>query len=328
MGKEICEKGFGEKEIYLAGGCFWGVEQYMSLLPGITETEVGYANGHTGRPSYEDVCTGCTGYAETVRVRYNANRVGLPFLLERFFAAIDPTSVNRQGGDIGEQYRTGIYYTDEPDRETAEASLRELQKRTAKPVAVQCEPLKNFWPAEEYHQKYLEKNPNGYCHIPRALFAEAVTEEDEAALKVWRAALREKLTPLQYGVTQNAETEPPFRNEYNGLFEPGVYVDITDGTPLFLSTDKFESGCGWPSFSRPISDTIVVERPDQSLGRDRTEVRSRAGGSHLGHVFSDGPGERGGLRYCINSASLRFVPEDQMEAEGYGALLEKLRTPH
>ncbi|MDR2178905.1 MAG: peptide-methionine (R)-S-oxide reductase MsrB [Synergistaceae bacterium] len=311
-----------EREIFLAGGCFWGVEQYMSLLPGVVETEAGYANGCTQRPSYEDVCSGETGHAETVRVRYDDGRIGLPFLLERFYEAIDPTSLNRQGGDIGEQYRTGIYYVNESDREIVNASLRDLQKREIKPVVVECKPLENFWPAEKYHQKYLEKNPGGYCHIPRSLLASAGAAKDEAASR--QADLREKLTPLQYEVTQNAGTEPPFHNEYHNLFEPGVYVDVTDGTPLFLSADKFESGCGWPSFSRPISDSALLERPDHSQGMERTEVRSRAADSHLGHVFQDGPRETGGLRYCINSASLRFVPRDRMEAEGYGDLLGKL----
>ncbi|MDR1578734.1 MAG: peptide-methionine (R)-S-oxide reductase MsrB [Synergistaceae bacterium] len=313
-----------EREIFFAGGCFWGLERYMSLIPGVTETVAGYANGRTESPSYEDVCSGDTGYAETVRVRYDDGWISLPFLLERFCDVIDPASVNRQGNDIGEQYRSGIYYTDEADREIIEASLRGLQERTAKPVVVECKSLENFWPAEEYHQKYLEKNPNGYCHIPPSRFSEAETTSDEAALKKRLAALREKLTPLQYEVTQNAGTEPPFRNEYNNLFEPGIYVDVTSGEPLFLSTDKFESGCGWPSFSRPIAGSSVVERTDHAHGIERVEVRSRIAGSHLGHVFPDGPSELDGLRYCINSASLRFVPRDEMEAEGYGGFLEKL----
>ncbi|MDR1580129.1 MAG: peptide-methionine (R)-S-oxide reductase MsrB, partial [Synergistaceae bacterium] len=277
---------------------------------------------------YEDVCSGDTGYAETVRVHYDDGRISLQFLLERFYDVIDPTSLNRQGNDIGEQYRSGIYYADEADREVIETSLRGLQERMANSVVVEFMPLENFWPAEEYHQKYLEKNPNGYCHIARSRFADAETASDEATRKSRHDALLEKLTPRQYEVTQNAGTEPPFRNEYNSLFEPGIYVDVIDGTPLFLSTDKFESGCGWPSFSRPISGSAVVERADHSQGMERMEVRSRTGDSHLGHVFTDGPDELGGLRYCINSASLRFVPKDKMEAEGYGGFLEKLEQSH
>jgi methionine-S-sulfoxide reductase len=172
-----------EREIYLAGGCFWGVERYVSLLPGVTETVVGYANGRTENPSYEDVCSGDTGYAETVHVRYDDGRISLPFLLERFYDVIDPTSINRQGDDIGEQYRSGIYYTAETDRDVIEKSLRGLRERTANPVVVEFKRLENFWPAEEYHQKYLEKNPDGYCHIPRSRFTEAETARDEDTLK-------------------------------------------------------------------------------------------------------------------------------------------------
>jgi methionine-S-sulfoxide reductase len=168
-----------EREIFLAGGCFWGMERYLSLLPGVLETRVGYANGHTLRPTYEIVCAGGTGHAETVLVRYDADRIGLPFLLERFCDAIDPTSLNRQGGDIGDQYRSGIYYESEADREIIEASLSALQKRTEKPVVVECKHLESFWEAEEYHQKYLEKNPGGYCHIPDSLFRKAEAARDE-----------------------------------------------------------------------------------------------------------------------------------------------------
>ncbi|MDR1483179.1 MAG: peptide-methionine (S)-S-oxide reductase MsrA [Synergistaceae bacterium] len=184
-----------EREIFLAGGCFWGVERYMSLLPGVAETEAGYANGCTERPSYEDVRSGKTGHAETVRVRYDDCQIGLSFLLERFYDAIDPTSVNRQGGDIGKQYRSGIYYANKQDREIIESSLRDLQKRVTKPVVVECERLENFWPAEEYHQRYLEKNPDGYCHIPDSLFVRAEMADDNATLKSRRGAPRPPDTP-------------------------------------------------------------------------------------------------------------------------------------
>jgi peptide methionine sulfoxide reductase msrA/msrB len=191
--------------------------------------------------------------------------------------------------------------------------------------------LNNFWPAEEYHQKYLEKNPSGYCHIPRWLLADAKKASDEKTLKNRLASLREKLTPLQYAVTQMGDTEAPFQNMYYNFFQPGIYVDIVDGTPLFLSTDKFRSACGWPSFSQPIASSAITEYPDHSQGMERLEVRSSTSGSHLGHVFPDGPAELGGLRYCINSASLRFVPQTEMEKQGYGSFLKQLegscRTP-
>lgn len=311
------------KTIYLAGGCFWGAEKYLSLIPGVTSTSVGYANGRTENPSYEEVCRHDTGHAETVKVEYDPAKVSLTFLLELFYEAIDPTSLNRQGGDIGTQYRTGIYYVDEADGDIILGSIGLLQESCDKPVMIEVKALDNFYPAEEYHQKYLDKNPGGYCHIGEAMFEKARQAVDEAALyrPKEKDELRRNLTDIEFEVTQNGATEPPFRNKYFDQFEPGIYVDVTTGEPLFVSTDKFESGCGWPSFSKPLSGDLIAELPDYSHGRERVEVRSKRSGSHLGHVFEDGPEELGGLRYCINSASLRFVPKERMEDEGYGHLL-------
>ena len=195
--------------------------------------------------------------------------------------------------------------------------------KLGKPVAVEEGPLRNFYRAEEYHQDYLVKHPTGYCHISPALFEMA--RKANPAPRYSRkddATLRRTLTEEQYDVTQNSATERPFTNAYCGEFRPGIYVDITTGEPLFVSTDKFESGCGWPAFSKPIDKSLITEHADHSHGMERTEVRSKTGNAHLGHVFTDGPKDRGGLRYCINSASLRFVPRDRMEAEGYGEYLK------
>ena len=309
--------------IYLAGGCFWGMEKYIQLIKGVEKTEVGYANGNTENPTYEEVCRNNTGHAETVKTEYNKEILPLEFLLDMFFDAIDPTSVNKQGGDIGTQYRSGIYYTEPSDLQIIENKIKEVQKKYTKPIATEVAPLSNFYSAEEYHQDYLLKNPGGYCHIGNDLFEKAAKAE---ALKSKYApkdkeALKKELTELQYNVTQNSSTEPPFNNEYWNLYKKGIYVDITTGEPLFVSSDKFDSGCGWPSFSRPISDDLIYEKTDHTLGMVRTEVRSQTGNAHLGHVFNDGPKELGGLRYCINSASLRFIPEEDMEKEGYGHLL-------
>ena len=312
-----------EKEIYLAGGCFWGAQKYLAGIPGVLHTEVGYANGRTENPTYEQVCHAHTGHAETVRVVYDPRRLSLRFLLTLFFRAIDPTTVNRQGPDVGEQYRSGVYYGDEADRPVIQAALDELAKRLDKPLAVTCEPLRNFYLAEEYHQDYLKKNPGGYCHISDAMCRAAAKARPYE--RPDKETLRQKLTPLQYRVTQESATEPPFDNAYDDLFEPGLYVDVTTGAPLFLSTDKFNSGCGWPAFSRPVEPEAVTEHLDTLLSRPRTEVRSGAGDAHLGHVFPDGPAEHGGLRYCINSAALRFIPLADLEREGYGAWAEQIR---
>jgi peptide methionine sulfoxide reductase msrA/msrB len=312
-----------EKEIYLAGGCFWGIEKYMSVIKGVVETKVGYANGNVESPSYEAVCTGKTGHAETVKVVYDATLTDLDSVLTLFYAAIDPTAINRQGGDIGSQYRTGVYYVDGDDKEIINLSIQSLSERYKKPIAIEVLPLKNFYPAEDYHQKYLDKNPSGYCHISSAKIEKAKTASvvDKRFQAKPKAKLKETLTDLQYKVTQNSATEPPFQNEYNAIFEPGIYVDITTGEPLFVSNDKFDAGCGWPSFSKPISDSLINQVEDKSLFRRRVEVRSKTGNAHLGHVFNDGPKETGGLRYCINSASLLFVPMVEMEEKGYGDLL-------
>ncbi|MDR2044404.1 MAG: peptide-methionine (R)-S-oxide reductase MsrB [Clostridium sp.] len=308
------------KTIYLAGGCFWGLQKYLSLIQGVLITEVGYANGAAADPTYGQVCAG-SGHAETVRVDYDESVITLTRLLDLYADAIDPTSVNRQGGDFGIQYRTGIYYVDETDRDILAGWLALLGESLAKPVAIELKPLENYAKAEEYHQNYLEKNPGGYCHIGSDKFACAAN----ALHHTKNGKLRGKLTPMQYEVAVGGATEPPFQNEYYDSFEPGVYVDIISGKPLFVSTDKFESGCGWPAFSKPIDAALVRELADDSYGRTRTEVRASESGAHLGHVFDDGLPELGGLRYCINSASLRFVPKADMEREGYGEYLRLVK---
>ena len=313
-----------KKIIYLAGGCFWGTEKYLQNIPGIISTEVGYANGNTVNPTYREVCYNNTGHAEAVKVEYDDDKIGLPYILELYYAVINPVSVNRQGGDIGTQYRTGIYFIDDQDEPVIQESINELQKKYKEKIAIEVKPLDNYYIAEEYHQKYLDKNPEGYCHIGAAKFEQAKNAVDPSKRFVKKPLeeLKMNLNEIQFAVTQNNATEPPFNNEYYDKFEEGIYVDITTGEPLFVSDDKFESGCGWPSFSKPIDDNLIKNILDTSHGMIRTEVRSKNGDSHLGHVFEDGPMDRGGLRYCINSASLKFIPKEEMESEGYGDYLK------
>ncbi len=338
------------REIYFAGGCFWGVEEYFSRIPGVLETEAGYANGNTPDPDYRSVCSGRTGHAETVRVVYDPQQVTLDTLARQFFKIIDPTSVNRQGNDVGSRYRTGIYYRDPSDRAALAALKAEVQTRYAVPLAVELLPLQNYRPAEAYHQDYLKKNPGGYCHIDFGSLRDlppapaAATSVEGRFAKNGKAAalaqvlsparyskpsdaeLRQRLSPEAYAVTRQAGTERAFTGEFRDHKEPGLYVDVTTGEPLFTSADKFDSGCGWPSFSRPVDEAVISKHPDTSHGMQRIEVRSRVGESHLGHVFNDGPRERGGLRYCINSAALRFIPYENMEEAGYGALMPLIKA--
>ena len=321
------------REIYLAGGCFWGVEEYFSLVPGVVDAVNGYANGSVASPTYEQVCTGATGHVETVRVIYDPAIVSLKTLVEQLFAIIDPLSVSRQGNDVGSQYRTGVYYVDAADKPVVRAVFDAEQAKHDRPIVTELGPLECFYEAEDYHQDYLRKNPGGYCHVNFASLSDVRTEQGgsgtasakaqaKAPAEAWPkppdAELRRRLTSQQYAITQHAGTERAFTGEYDMHFERGVYVDVVTGQPLFSSADKYDSGCGWPAFSRAISDDAVTMRDDRSFGMHRIEVRSSGGDSHLGHMFHDGPADAGGRRYCINSAALRFVPYDDLDVKGLG----------
>ncbi|MEC1722063.1 peptide-methionine (S)-S-oxide reductase MsrA [Schinkia azotoformans] len=305
-----------------AGGCFWCMVSPFDEQPGIEKIVSGYTGGHTENPTYEEVCSDTTGHYEAVQITYDPAVFPYKKLLELYWQQIDPTDTGGQFHDRGQSYQTAIFYHDEEQRELAEASKAELAAsgRFQKPIATEILPAGPFYPAEEKHQDYYKKNPFHYNMYKegsgRARFIREHWKEQKSDEE-----LRKELTPIQYEVTRNSATEPPFRNEYWNTFEDGIYVDIISGEPLFSSTDKFDAGCGWPSFTRPIRRIELEERLDTSHGMRRIEVRAKQSDSHLGHVFDDGPGlDR--ARYCINSAALRFIPKEKLEEEGYGQYLK------
>lgn len=303
-----------------AGGCFWCMVKPFEEMPGVVQVVAGYTGGHKECPTYEEVCAGKTGHYEAVQVAYDPAVVTYEELLETYWRQIDPTDPGGQFHDRGQSYQTAIFYHSQAQKAKAEASKELLQQsgRFDRPVVTKILPASPFYPAEEYHQDYHKKNPARYSAYRRGSGRQGFIE------KYWpggreedREQLKKKLTGLQYEVTQNNGTEPPFRNEYWDNRREGIYVDIVSGEPLFSSKDKYDAGCGWPSFTRSIHPGNIIEKEDLSHGMVRTEVRSKGADSHLGHVFDDGPFPTG-RRYCINSAALRFIPREDLEREGYG----------
>jgi len=306
------------KEAIVAGGCFWCIEAAFEDLNGVSEAISGYTGGHSINPTYEQVSTGTTGHYEAVKIIYDGSKLSYADIIDYFFKNIDPTDEIGQFTDQGSQYRTAIFYQNDEEKNIAERAIATLNGsgNFDKPIATKVLPAGVFYKAEDYHQDYAKNSRLRYT-----LYKEGSGREKKLK-EIWGnyEDLKSKLTPLQYKVTQEDGTEPAFKNEYFDEKREGIYVDIVSGEALFSSTDKYDSGTGWPSFTKPIDETSVVEKKESGL-MGRTEVRSSQADSHLGHVFNDGPAPTG-ERYCMNSAALRFIPKEDLVKEGYEKYLK------
>ncbi|MBT3318132.1 MAG: peptide-methionine (R)-S-oxide reductase MsrB [Clostridia bacterium] len=310
-----------QKKAIFAGGCFWCMEPPFDGVQGVISVVPGYTGGQVNNPTYEQVCGGDTGHYEAIEVTYDPEYLSYKQLLHIFWRMIDPTDAGGQFADRGQQYMSAIFYTDAYQKKIARESKIEVGKLFKEPIATKILPAKKFYTAEQYHCKYYLKNEAHYKGYKVGSGRQGYIDSVWKKIDERQDELREKLTPMQYSVTQQDATEPPFKNEYWDNMQDGIYVDIVSGEALFSSKDKYDAGCGWPSFTKPIDEALVQRSVDNRLARVRTEVRTTNTDAHLGHVFDDGPTPEG-TRFCINSAAMKFIPKDELEKLGYGKYLK------
>lgn len=300
-----------------AGGCFWCMVEPFDTYPGVISVKSGYSGGNFLNPDYEQVSQGLTDHRECVEIVFDPTILDYNHLLEIFWRQIDPTDSGGQFNDRGNHYKTAIYYTNETQKQKALKSKADLEasKKFDKRIATEVLPATKFYPAEDYHQDYYQKRSFHYRMYAIGSGRKAFIENNWKE-KVDKSELKKRLTDLEFKVTQESYTERPFTSKFATKWEDGIYVDVVSGEPLFSSLDQYDAGCGWPSFTKPITPIKAIN--DMSHGMVRTEVRSMRADSHLGHVFDDGPIEKGGQRYCINGAALRFIAYKDLEKAGYG----------
>lgn len=316
---------------YFAGGCFWCMEGIFESQEGVYEAISWYIWGSWETATYKQVSTGTTKHREWVKIRYNSKMISYEKLVELYWTQINPTDPEGQFADKGYQYTTAIYYGNESEKEIAENSKQELENsgKFEKSIVTKILPIQEFYEAEEYHQDYYKKSSTRYKLYKKWSWREDFIQENwKEGLQEWnkKDTSKASLTPLQYEVTQKWGTERAFDNEYWDNKEPWIYVDVVDGTPLYSSLDKYDSGTGWPSFTKAIDDSVLSEHTDSKFFMTRTEIKSKSSDAHLGHVFDDGPAETWGQRFCINSASLRFIPLEDLEKEWYEEYKKQFET--